>query len=140
MKLQAVTGVLLLTAGGLCPLIRVPIMGTWNYFGIDPFLGGVYYCFVLLAVWAIWKNKPGMIRFAGWAALVWVMLSLAAVWFKSHDLFGFIHFRKLINLAAGMVKYKWGWLVIIAGSGVLITMRRPVKPIAGLSLSTDAVN
>lgn len=139
MKALSISGLLLLLAGGFCPLIKVPVMGTWNYFELDPFLGAGYYFFVLLAFWGIWKDKTGLIRFSGWAVLIWALLSLAAVWFKAHDFFGFVHFRKLVSLAAGLVKYKWGWLVILAGSGLLITIRRPGKLNAGLSLSADAV-
>lgn len=125
MKTQGVIGAVILAVGGMCPLIHVPIIGNWNYFGIDPALGTIFYLIVLLALFGSFLNKNGLIRFTGWAAIIWVILTLCAVWFKSHDYFSFIHFKKLINLASGMVKYKWGWLVIIVGAMFLITVRRP---------------
>ena len=123
MKVQGVAGAVIMAIGGMCPLVHVPIMGNWNYFGIDQYLGIIFYVIVVLALLASLISKPGFIRFTGWAAIVLVILTLLAVWFKSHDAFGFIHFRKLINLASGMVKFKWGWLVIVAGALLLITVR-----------------
>lgn len=124
MKIQGVIGALLLAVGGMCPLVHVPIIGNWNYFGIDQYLGTIFYVIVVLAFLGAFLNKAGLLRACGWAAIVMVILTLSAVWFKSHDYFSFIHFRKLINLASGMVKYKWGWFVILAGVLPLITVRK----------------
>jgi len=124
MKTLGITAAVAMGAGGMCPLVHVTFIGNWNYFQIDPVLGTVFYVIVAIALIAALLDKTGLMRFAGWAALLWVILTLAAVWFKSHDAFSFIHFKKLINLASGMVKYRWGWLVIIAGTLPLITGRR----------------
>lgn len=124
MKTLGITAAVAMAVGGMCPLVHVTFIGNWNYFQIDPVLGTVFYIIIAVALIAAWLDKTGLMRFAGWAALLWVILTLAAVWFKSHDAFSFIHFKKLINLAAGMVKYRWGWLVIVAGTLPLITSRR----------------
>jgi hypothetical protein len=130
MNKQGIIGAVILAVGGMCPLVHVPILGNWNYFGIDAALGFVFYFIVAIAFLSAYINKPGLIRISGYAALVWVVLTLLAVWFKSHDYFHFIHFKKLINLAAGMVKYKWGWFVIIAGAVLLIvTPKKLIKPL-----------
>lgn len=124
MKVQGVAGAVIMAIGGMCPLVHVPIMGNWNYFGIDQSLGIIFYIIVALAMLAALIGKPGLIRFSGWAAIVLVILTLLAVWFKAHDAFSFIHFKKLVNLASGMVKFKWGWFVILAGALLLITLIR----------------
>lgn len=133
MKPQGVIGAVILAVGGMCPLVHVPILGNWNYFGIDPVLGTIFYLIVVLALAGAFLNKAGLMKFTGWAAIVWVILTLCAVWFKSHDYFSFMHFKKLIGLASGMVKYKWGWFVIIAGALTLVTVRKtvPVRPVTG---------
>jgi hypothetical protein len=123
MKALGLIAAVTMAVGGICPLVRVTFIGNWNYFQIDPVLGTVFYLIVILAIMASWLENTRLMRSAGWAALGWVVLTLAAVWFKSHDVFSFIHFKKLINLAAGMVKYRWGWLLIIAGALSLITTR-----------------
>ncbi|WP_158795260.1 hypothetical protein [Pedobacter sp. L105] len=125
MRTQGVIGAVVMAVGGMCPLVHVPIIGNWNYFGIDISLGSVYYVIVVLALLGAFLNKTDLMRGSGWTAIVWVILTLAAVWFKSHDYFSFIHFRNLINLASRVVKYKWGWMVIIAGALALITVKKP---------------
>lgn len=125
MRIQGILGAVIMAAGGLCPLIRVPIMGNWNYFDIDQTLATVFYCLVTIALIGALLQKAGLIRFAGWAGIGLVLLTLVGVYFKSHDYFSFVHFKKIINFAAGMVKYKWGWLVIFAGTLCLISVRKP---------------
>ncbi|RZM27820.1 MAG: hypothetical protein EOO88_11330 [Pedobacter sp.] len=125
MKAQGIAGSVILAAGGLCPLMHIPVMGNWNYFDIDIRLAIAFYVLVVLALVGSLANKTGLIRFAGWGAIVLALITLAGIYFKAHDSFGFLHFRKLVNLAAGLVKYKWGWFVILAGSLLLITVRKP---------------
>jgi len=133
MKTQGVIGAVVLAVGGMCPLVHVPIIGNWNYFGIDTTLGLVFYLIVVMALLSAFLDKGKLMRSCGWMAIIWVLLTLAAVWFKSHDYFSFIHFKKLINLASGMVKYKWGWFVIIAGALTLISVRKPAAKAVVLS-------
>ncbi|MCX2479284.1 hypothetical protein OQY15_09300 [Pedobacter sp. MC2016-15] len=123
MKALGITGAVVMAVGAMCPLVRVTFLGNWNYFQIDPVLGIVFYVIVLLGLFASWRNNTALMHFSGWIALVWVVLTIAAVWFKSHDVFSFFHFKKLINIAAGMVKFRWGWLVIVAGAVPLIISR-----------------
>ncbi|MNL49450.1 hypothetical protein D3C87_1723860 [compost metagenome] len=70
-------------------------------------------------------EKSGLVKFAGWAGIALVLLSLAGIHFKTADSFGFLHFKKLVSFASGLVKYKWGWLVILAGTLIMITVRKP---------------
>jgi len=126
MRPQGLIGAIVMAAGGMCPLVHVTFIGNWNYFGIDKSFGIIFYLIVLMGLTGALLNKPRLMRSAGWAAIVLVILTLAAVWFKSHNYFTFLHFTKLINLAAGMVKYKWGWFVILAGALALITVKKQV--------------
>jgi hypothetical protein len=125
MRTQGLVGAALMAAGGMCPLVRVPIMGNWNYFDLDQTLAITFYVLVAVAVIGVFAGKAGLIKFAGWAGIVLVAITLAGVYFKAHDSFGFLHFKKVVNFAAGLVKYKWGWYVILAGTFLMITVRRP---------------
>ena len=127
MKIQGIVGATLMAAGGMCPLIRLPIIGNWNYFDLDVTVASVFYLVVVLAFVASFIEKARLIRLCGWLGVVLVFVTLAGVYFKSHDAFSFIHFKKAINFAAGVVKYQWGWFVILAGALVLITVRGPKK-------------
>ncbi len=124
MKTQGIIGAVIMAAGGLCPLLRVPILGNWNYFDVDVRLAVVFYILVFLAFLGAFIKNAGLLKFTGWAALFLVALSLVGIYLKVHDTFNFIHFKKVINLAAGLVKYKWGWYVIVAGALVLLTIRK----------------
>ena len=126
MRTQGIIGAVVMAAGGMCPLVHVTFIGNWNYFGIDKSFGILFYMIVLLGLTGALLNKTGLMRASCWAALVLVILTLAAVWFKSHNYFTFLHFTKLINLAAGMVKYKWGWFVILIGALALMTVKKQV--------------
>jgi len=110
--------------GGMCPLIHVPIMGNWNYFDVDVTLAIMFYLLVVAALVGAFLQKAGLVKFISWAVIGLVILTLIGIYFKSHNYFSFIHFKKLINLASGVVKYKWGWFMILAGALTLITVRK----------------
>lgn len=114
-----------MAVGGLSPLMHLPIIGNWNYFDIDARLAGAFYFLVLLGFVGAFAKKAGLLRFSGLAAIVLVLVTLAGIYFKAHDSFSFLHFKKLVNFAAGMVKYKWGWYVILAGAFALALVRKP---------------
>jgi hypothetical protein len=124
MRTQGLIGTVLMAAGGMCPLVHVTFIGNWNYFGIDKSFGIIFYLIVLLGLLGATLNKTKLMRSSGWAALLLVILTLAAVWFKSHNYFTFLHFTKLINIAAEMVKYKWGWFIILSGALALLTVKK----------------
>lgn len=125
MRTQGIVGAVLMAVGGMCPLVHVPIMGNWNYFDLDQTLAITFYVLVVVGLIGAFATRAGLVKFAGWAGIVVVAITLAGVYFKAHDSFGFLHFKKAVNFAAGLVKYKWGWYVILAGAFILITVRRP---------------
>jgi hypothetical protein len=127
MKIQGIAGAALMAAGGMCPLIRLPVIGNWNFFDLDVTIASVFYLVVLLAFIGSFVDRAKLIRICGWLGIVLVLVTLAGVYLKSHDAFSFIHFKKVIDFAAGVVKYKWGWFVILAGALMLITVQSPKK-------------
>ena len=123
MKAQGIVGATLMAVGGMCPLLHLPIVGNWNYFDLDVAIATIFYLVVLVALIASILRRSKLIRICGWISVLLVLLTLAGIYFKSHDAFSFLHFRKVVNFAAGIVKYKWGWFVILAGALALITVR-----------------
>jgi hypothetical protein len=124
MKIQGIIGAALMAAGGMCPLLHLPVIGNWNYFDVDVTLATVFYLVVVVAFVASFLNKTKLVKVCGWIGIALVFITLAGVYFKSHDYFSFIHFKKAINIAAGIVKYKWGWFVILAGALILVTIKK----------------
>jgi hypothetical protein len=139
MRTQGIIGAALMAAGGVSPLMHLPVIGNWNYFDIDARLAAAFYILVVLAFIGSFAKKSGLIRFSGLAAIVLVLITLAGIYFKAHDSFSFLHFKNLVNLAAGMVKYKWGWYVILAGAFALALVRKPkvveVAPVSDVKSS-----
>lgn len=125
MRTQGIVGAVLMAIGGMCPLVWLPIKGNWNYFDLDQTLAITFYVLVVIGLIGAFTAKAGLVKFAGWAGIVVVAITLAGVYFKAHDSFGFLHFKKVVNFAAGLVKYKWGWYVILAGAFIMITVRKP---------------
>lgn len=125
MRNQGIVGSVIMAVGGISPLIHLPIIGNWNYFDIDMRLAIAFYLLVVIGLVGAFAKRSGLIKFAGWGGIGLVLITLLGVYLKSHDSFSFLHFKKLVNLAAGLVKYKWGWYVILAGTLMLVTVRKP---------------
>lgn len=114
-------GVILVIAGGMSPMLRVPILGNWNYWDIDIVLASIVYAFAAAGLLGVVLHKPFVVRFSGWAVLVVALFTLTAVYFKVNDYFSFIPFKKLARVATNMVHYKWlGWLLVVSGSVCMI--------------------
>ena len=116
-----IIGAILVITGGLMPMLRLPIIGNWNYWDLEPVLASIVYLFAGLAISASVTGKPGLLKFSGWAILVVVAFTLLAVYFKINDSFSFIPFKKLARVAVSLVKYRWtGWCLMIAGAMFII--------------------
>ncbi|SKB88986.1 hypothetical protein [Daejeonella lutea] len=114
-------GVILVLVGGMCPMLRVPIFGNWNYWDIDTVLASIVYSLSALALIAAVTRKQGLLRFSGWLLLLMLVFTLTAVYFKANDYFSFIPLKKLAAAATRMIKFKWiGWGLMFAGTFIII--------------------
>lgn len=121
-------GSLLIIAGWMSPMLKLPIVKYWNYWDLDTSLASVVMVLAILGIIASVVNKAGLLRFSGWATLAVVLLTLVGVYFKIHDSFSFIPFKKLANVAMGLVKYRWtGWILLFIGSALMIVAGRKRK-------------
>jgi hypothetical protein len=116
-----ITGALLVIAGGLLPMLHLPVIGNWNYWDIDTSLAAIVYALAALALIAAAGNKNGLLRFCGWALFLLLIFTFAAVQFKVTNYFSFIPFKKLAAAASKIVHIRWtGWSMIFAGSIIMI--------------------
>jgi hypothetical protein len=123
-------GSLLIIAGGLSPMLHIPIMGNWNYYDIDVALASIVMTLAVLGVIASVINKPGLLRFTGWASLFMILFTLAAVYFKVNDYFSFIPLKKLAAAASRLVHYRWtGWILLFLGAILSIIGARRKKTV-----------
>lgn len=117
----ALSGVILVIAGGMCPMLRIPILGAWNYWDIDTVLASIVYTLAAIALIACISGKRGLLRFCGWSLLAMLLFTLAAVYFKVNDYFSFIPLKKLAAAASSMIKFRWlGWGLMFAGVFIII--------------------
>ncbi len=120
-----ILGALLVIAGGMSPMLHIPIIGSWNYWKINTVLASIVFTLAAIGLLAAVLKKPGLLQFSGWAVLVMVLFTLFAVYFKVNGYFGFIPFKKLAKVASGMVHYRWlGWGMLLAGSLLMIFSSR----------------
>jgi spore maturation protein SpmB len=123
-------GSLMIIAGALSPMLHLPIIGNWNYYDIDVALASIVMTLAALGVIASLINKPGLLKFCGWASLIVILFTLAAVYFKVNDYFSFIPLKKLASAASRIVHYRWiGWIILLAGSILVVfgSRRRAIK-------------
>ena len=121
-------GVLLVIVGGMCPMLRVPILGNWNYWEIDTVLATIVYTLCVIALLAGVTRKQGLLRWCGWSLLLMLVFTLTAVYFKANDYFSFIPMKKLAAAATRMIKFQWlGWGLMFAGAFIIIVFSRKDK-------------
>ncbi|WP_374165153.1 hypothetical protein [Arcticibacter sp. MXS-1] len=121
-------GALLLAAGGLSPMVHLPIIGNWNYWDLHPGLATVVYVLAALGIFAAISGKGGLLKFVGWTEFFLILLTLAAVYFKVNDSFSFIPLKSLARAAAGLVHYRWiGWAMLLLGALIMIFSAKKQK-------------
>lgn len=112
---------LLVIAGGMMPMLHIPIIGNWNYWDLDTVLASIVYALAILSLIAASGNKRGLLRFCGWALLLVLAFTFGAVYFKVSNYFNFIPLKKLAAVAGRMIQYRWiGWALISSGAVLMI--------------------
>ncbi len=124
-----ILGSLLMIGGAFSPMLRIPVIGNWNYWDIEPVLAAIVLVLAGLGLAGAVFGKPALLRFCGWSALAVVLFTFCAVYFKVNSYFSFIPLKKLAAAAAGIVRYRWmGWLVMAAGCILMIVAGNLRKP------------
>ncbi len=126
----ALSGVILVIIGGMCPMLRIPIIGTWNYWAIDTVLASLVYTFAAIALLAAVTQKQGLLRFCGWVLMLVLLFTLGAVYFKANNYFDFIPMKKLAAAASRMIRFQWiGWGLMFGGTFLIILFSGEKKPL-----------
>jgi hypothetical protein len=116
-----IIGALLVIAGGMMPMLHIPIIGNWNYWDLDTVLASIVYSLAIISLIAAASNKRGLLRFCGWTLLLVLAFTFGAVYFKVSNYFNFIPLKKLAAVAGRMIKYRWiGWALISTGAILMI--------------------
>jgi len=124
----ALLGVILVIVGGMCPMLHIPIIGNWNYWGIDTVLASIVYTLSAIALLAAISRKQSLLRYCGWLLLLVLLFTLTAVYFKVNDYFSFIPLKKIAAAASRMIRFRWlGWGLMFAGAFIIILFAKKDK-------------
>lgn len=124
-------GVLLIIVGGMCPMLRVPIFGSWNYWDIDIVLATIIYTLCAIALLASVTRKQGLLHLSGWLLMLMLLFTITAVYFKVKDYFSFLILKNFAATAARMIKFQWlGWGLMFTGAFIIILTSRKDKVFA----------
>lgn len=119
-QILGIVGALALGIGTVCPVMRVPLYGSMNFFWIHIALGVLVVAIAAIALYALFSKRNLLVHLSGWFSLgLTIFIFLAAKW-KIADSFAFIPLKKLSALAAGIVHFSWGWFVLLVGAILLI--------------------
>jgi len=135
---SGLVGALLVIAGGLSPMLHIPIIGNWNYYKIDTVLATIVFVLAGAGLLAAIFSKYGLLRFCGWGILFVVIFTLVAVYFKANNYFSFIPLKKLAAALSGIIHYRWiGWAMLFAGSITMILSGRKNKVVKIVPIETS---
>lgn len=113
-------GAILVVAGSFLPLVKIPVIGSWNYWEVEPSLAVVCWLFSAIALVGIFKNRKILVRFSAVVLLLLFGFTILATKQQSMDFFSFLPFREIQKLAAGTVKLGYGWILEFAGAALML--------------------
>ena len=130
MKNLQLIGLFLVVAGSFLPLVRIPIIGNWNYWKVDNTLAVAVRGFSLLMLVFILINKTKFVRIIAFLMILLFVFTIVAIKLKSLDYFSFLPFKSWQSTFAGIVKLSWGWFIEFLGvTLILIASRKNIKTI-----------
>lgn len=123
-KLLQFTGLFLIFIGTFLPLVKIPIIGSWNYFEIDPALAFLVWICVLIASAGVKFEKNRLVKILSFVLLLIFLFTIFAIKYKAWNFFKFLPFASWQNTFAGIIKLGWGWLIEFAGLFILLILNK----------------
>lgn len=111
-RILGLVGPVILLCGVFTPAVRVPMLGTLNYFSCGAVEGTMLITFALISLWSAGTDKFRALWYTG-------LGSAGIVAFTYWNLF--MRLSDLDLLMAQTYHLSWGWAVLIAGIGAIIT-------------------
>ncbi|QIG88704.1 hypothetical protein G6R40_03025 [Chryseobacterium sp. POL2] len=120
MKNIQLIGVILVVIGSFLPLLKIPLVGNWNYWKIDPYLVSIIWILCALALFFIQKQKLKATRIVSGSLIFLFVFTIIAIKLKSLDFFSFLPFKSWQSAFAGIVNLSWGWFFEFAGAALML--------------------
>ena len=119
-----ILGLTLVIAGSFLPLVKIPLIGNWNYWKVDSNLAIICWLFCAFAFIGIFLNKQILIKISAIVLLILFSFTIVAIKFKSLEYFSFLPFKSWQESFAGIVKLSWGWLLEFSGAILLLLTKK----------------
>ena len=126
-QIFGIIGCFVLTFGVFAPLIRLPIVGSMNYFRNGEGYGTVVLMIAGISLVAILVRKYGWLWFTGlWSlgmiafAFLNIQRKMAAIKNGRTTGLGDDPFRILTDIAVESIQMEWGWAVLVSGGLMLL--------------------
>lgn len=119
-KIMAFFGLTLVAIAGLCPILKVKIIFqwiNWNLYQTDTRLFLITYAFVALIALTFFVRQLKAYRLLTRAMFVWVLVMIAAIYFKSTNYFGL---KMADNILGKAIHFQWGAGVFLVGALLLL--------------------
>lgn len=117
-------GIIIVVAGSFLPLLRIPLVGNWAYWKIDPYLASIVWILCALGLLFIQTNKVKATRIIAVILMILFGFTIIAVKLKSLDYFSFLPFKSWQSAFAGIVKLSWGWFFEFSGAALMLLPRK----------------
>lgn len=119
-KTTAFSGLAMVSIAGLCPILKVKIIFqwvNWNLYQTDTRLFLITYAFIALLGLTYFVRQLKAYRLLTRAMFVWVLVMIAAIYFKSTNYFGLKIADELLGKA---IHFQWGAIVFFVGATLLL--------------------
>jgi hypothetical protein len=109
-------GFVMLIAATYCPLFRPPIpFTTWNMYKAELPYGIVVLIISVVGIIGVVFMQPKITRLSAWLSLILVVMFYLLSLLKIHFQFNWIPFHSIESWAEKLVKFKWGWWLLVIG-------------------------
>lgn len=125
-KVLGIIGSLVLFLGVFTPIIRLPIVGSLNYFRNGSGDGVIVIIMAIFSLFFIFKEKPAKLFWTASGSLATIIFTLLYFKWKMYKMKTEMNaslagnpFRGLADLAQNSIQIEWGWIVLVFGTGLL---------------------
>ncbi len=119
-KTVAFLGLALVAIAGLCPILQVKIVFqwiNWNLYQTDTRLFLMTYAIIALLGLCFFIRQLKAFQLLTRVMFVWVLVMIAAIYFKSNNYFGVKIADQLLGKA---IHFQWGAIVFFTGASLLL--------------------
>lgn len=125
-KTVGIVGSLVLLLGVFAPIVRLPMIGSMNYFRNGSGDGVILIAMAILSLLFIFREQPAKLFWTASASLATLTFTFLYFNWKMYQMRSEMDkslagnpFRGLAELAQSSIQIEWGWIILVLGAGLL---------------------